>query len=192
MDNSEDLVSAFQTVKATFDALQIRYFIGGSVASSFHGAMRSTMDIDIVAELTLEHVRPVLAAVAAEFYASEPAMRDAIQRRASFNLIHLPTSFKVDIFVSRGRGFDESSFGRSTISRLGTAESGIDVPIASVEDILLAKLEWYRAGDEASERQWNDVSRLVKLNRENLDWDYLESMAQELKVMDLLEKLRNH
>jgi hypothetical protein len=190
MDNDEDLIGALQTVRATFEVLRIRYFVGGSVASSFHGAMRSTMDVDIVAELSLEHIRPILAAVADEFYASEPAMLSAIQRRSSFNLIHLPTSFKIDIFVSRGRRFDEFSFARSTLSRLGTAESGIDVPIASVEDILLAKLEWYRAGNEVSDRQWNDVTRLVKLNRNRLDWSYLESVALEIGVSDLLDGLR--
>jgi len=105
-------------------------------------------------------------------------------------LIHLPTSFKVDVFVGRGRQFDESSFARSTISRLGTTDNGIDVPIASVEDILLAKLEWYRVGNEASERQWDDVTRLVKLNRDNLDWSYLESVADEIGVGDLLNRLR--
>lgn len=190
MDNAEDLVLALKTVKKTFDSLGVRYFIGGSVASSFHGAMRSTMDVDIVAELKVAHLSPILAAVAGEFYASESAMRDAIQRRSSFNLIHLPTSFKVDIFVSRGRRFDESSLARSSVHRLGTAGNEIDVPIASVEDNLLAKLEWYRVGNEASERQWDDVTRLAKLNRGSLDWDYLESNAAELKVHDLLERLR--
>jgi hypothetical protein len=72
---------------------------------------------------------------------------------------------------------------------LGTAESGVDVPIASVEDILLAKLDWYREGNEASERQWNDVMRLVKLSRDNLDWSYLESVAQEIGVADLLDRV---
>ena len=189
MDNNDDLLSALQTIQATFDSLQIRYFIGGSVASSFHGAMRSTMDVDIVAELSLEHIPPILAAVANEYYASESAIQSAIQRRSSFNLIHLPTSFKVDVFVGRGRRFDESSFARSTISRLGTTDNGIDVPIASVEDILLAKLEWYRVGNEVSERQWDDVTRLVKLNRDNLDWSYLESVADEIGVGDLLNRL---
>lgn len=191
MDNNEDLVNALRTIRATFDALRIQYFVGGSVASSFHGAMRSTMDVDVVAELTLEHIRPILMAVADEFYASESAMRDAIQRRSAFNLIHLPTSFKVDIFVSRGREFDKSAFARSTITRLGTAESGIDVPIASMEDILLAKLDWYRAGNESSERQWDDVTRLVKLNRDNIDWNYLEAAVREIRVADLLDRLRN-
>ena len=190
MDNTEDLINSLQTVKDTFDQLGIRYFVGGSVASSFHGAMRSTMDVDVLAELAPEHVRPILAAVAGEYYSSESAMRDAIQRRASFNLIHLPTSFKVDIFVSRGRPFDDASFTHSIVCRLGTEESGIDVPIASVEDNLLAKLERFRAGNEASERQWEDVTRLMKLNREKLDWSYLEARAHELTVIDLLERLR--
>ena len=79
MDSIEDLVSALQAVRATFDSLQIRYFVGGSVASSFHGAMRSTMDVNIVADLSPAHVRPILAAVEDEFYASEPAIRDAIE-----------------------------------------------------------------------------------------------------------------
>ncbi len=148
MDNPDDLINALKTVKATFESLQIRYFVGGSVASSFHGAMRSTMDVDLVADLTLDHVGPVLVAVTDEYYASDSAMQDAIQRRSSFNLIHLPTSFKIDIFISRGRSFDKLCFNRSTVTRLGTADSGIDVPIASVEDILLSKLDWYRAGNE--------------------------------------------
>ncbi len=152
--------------------------------------MRSTMDVDLVADLTLDHVGPVLVAVTDEYYASDRAMRDAIQRQSSFNLIHLPTSFKLDIFISRGRSFDKLCFNRSTVTRLGTADSGIDVPIASVEDILLSKLDWYRAGNEVSERQWNDVTQLVKLNREHLDWSYPQSVAHEILVMDLLERLR--
>ncbi len=115
MDHDEDLVS---------NSLQIRYFIGGSIASSFHGALRSTMDVDIVAEILPQHIRPMLAAVASDYYASESAMRSAIQQRSAFNLIHLATSFKVDIFVSRGRRFDASSFSRSVISRLGTEKHG--------------------------------------------------------------------
>ena len=191
MNSQADLISALKTVRAIFNSLQIRYFVGGSVASSFHGAMRSTMDVDLVADLSPEHIPPILTAVADEYYASEAAMRDAVRRRSSFNLIHLPTSFKVDVFVNRGRDFDESSFARSVISRLGTTEDGIDVPIASVEDIVLAKLDWYRVGNEVSERQWEDVTRLIKLSQKNLDWPYLESVARQIGINDLLDRLRS-
>ena len=60
-----------------------------------------------------------------------------------------------------------------------------------MEDILLTKLKWYRLGDEVSGRQWDDVSRLTKLHRDTLEWDYLDTQAREAKVADLLEKLRD-
>jgi hypothetical protein len=78
MDNSDDLVLAIRPVKKILESLNIRYFVGGSVASSYHGAMRSTMDVDLVAVVSLEQVVPLLAAVADEFYASESAIRAAI------------------------------------------------------------------------------------------------------------------
>lgn len=85
MDNSEDLISALQTIQVLFNTLQIRYFIGGSVASSYHGAMRSTMDVDIVADIELKHIPTILETVANEYYASDIAMRNAVQRRSAFN-----------------------------------------------------------------------------------------------------------
>ncbi len=53
--------------------------------------------------------------------------------------------------------------------------------------MIIAKLDWYRAGGEVSERQWNDVTRLLKLHSSNLDWPYLYLCAQEIGVMDLLD-----
>ncbi len=190
MDSADDLVLAIRPIKSVLESLNIRYFVGGSVASSYHGAMRSTMDVDLVAVVSLEQLESLLAAVTDEFYASETAIRAAIVNRTSFNLIHLPTSFKVDVFVSRGRPFDESSFARATICHIGSPENGVEVPIASVEDIVAAKLDWYRIGDEASERQWNDMTRLVQLHETRIDWKYLHSVAAEIGVSDLLERLK--
>jgi hypothetical protein len=190
MDSADDLVLAIRPIKKILETLNIPYFVGGSVASSYHGAMRSTMDVDLVAVVSLEQLESLVAAVADDFYASESAIRAAIENRTSFNLIHLPTSFKVDVFVSRGRPFDESSFARATICRIGSNENGVELPVASVEDILAAKLDWYRIGDEASERQWNDLTRLVRLHGTRIDWKYLHTVASELKVDDLLVRLK--
>ncbi|HVH25755.1 MAG TPA: hypothetical protein VM818_03310 [Vicinamibacterales bacterium] len=60
-------------------------------------------------------------------------------------------------------------------------------PIASAEDTVLAKLEWYRLGGETSERQWWDVVGILKV-AEDADRAYLRHWAPSLEVADLLER----
>ena len=62
--------------------------------------------------------------------------------------------------------------------------------IATAEDIILAKLEWYRLGNEVSERQWNDVLGLLRLQGAALDLAYLRSSAADLGIADLLDRAR--
>lgn len=174
-------------VTSTFEALGARYFIGGSLASIFHGIIRTTNDADLVVELALEHVAPLVSALEGAFYIDEEAVREAIRRRASFNLIHLATMFKVDVYVSRGRPFDRSRFARRLRETITASSDGV-AHIASAEDALLAKLEWYRLGGEISERQWRDVLGIIKTQGERLDQAYLIRWARELGVADLLER----
>jgi hypothetical protein len=63
------------------------------------------------------------------------------------------------------------------------------VPIATAEDSIIAKLEWYRLGDESSQRQWDDVTRLVALLGDTLDVEHMQRMAASVGVPDLLERL---
>lgn len=172
-------------VTDTFEALGVPYFIGGSLASIFHGLIRTTNDADIVASLAPEHVDAFVAALEGRFYVDAEPIRDAIRRRTSFNLIHLDTSFKVDVYVSRGRPFDRSRFARRLRETITTSPEG-SADIASAEDALLAKLEWYRLGGEVSERQWRDVLGIIKTQEVRLDREYLTRWAEELNVQDLL------
>ena len=188
MNDFDDLVAALAPVTAAFQKLGIRHYVGGSVASSFHGAARSTMDVDVVAEMTEAQVSDFLNCFGNEFYLSEPAIRDAIRRSSCFNLIHLPTSFKVDVFVSRQRPFDQSVMNRATVESLGDA-SPLEVPMATAEDAIISKLEWYRKTNETSERQWDDVTRLIKLLGDTADFEYLKESADSVGVSDLLERL---
>ncbi|GJQ37352.1 MAG: hypothetical protein PGMFKBFP_02947 [Anaerolineales bacterium] len=174
-------------VAQTLEQLGIDYAVGGSLASSLHGVMRSTLDVDIVADMKMEHIQPLVAALSKEFYADDEMMRDAIEHRSSFNLIHYETAFKVDIFIRKLRAFDQMQLERRRTSVIAT-DPEQSVYIVSPEDIILAKLEWYRMGGEVSDRQWRDILGVLKTRAGELDLDYLRKWAGELKVSDLLER----
>jgi hypothetical protein len=183
---SEPVAVTLLVIKA-LDELNVPYMIGGSLASAMQGLARSTLDTDLVTKLKLEHIDPLVASLSKEFYISENAMRDAINRRISFNVIHLETMFKVDIFISKSRKFDQMQFKRRVKQTISNDPKHV-VYIASVEDNILAKLEWYRMGNEISERQWQDVIGMLKTQGSKIESDYLNYWANELGVSDLLEK----
>lgn len=184
MSDFDDLVAALSPVSAALTKLGIRHYVGGSVASSFHGASRSTMDVDIVADMTDSAVSEFLKCFDKDFYVSEAAIR----RKSCFNLIHLPTSFKVDVFVSRQRPFDVSAMNRATVAHLGDSHL-LEIHVATAEDAIISKLEWYRKTNETSERQWDDVTRLLMLLSDAADVEYLKESAESVGVEDLLERL---
>ena len=146
------------------------------------------MDVDVVCELTEDKISAFIHSFDRDFYISESAVFDAVRRKSCFNLIHMPTSFKVDVFVSRGRPFDLDAMRRASSQRLGEVHT-VDVPIASAEDSIISKLEWYRLTNETSDRQWDDVSRLIQLLGDATDLDYLKHAAESVGVLDLLNKL---
>ncbi|MCA9964098.1 MAG: hypothetical protein KC423_07645 [Anaerolineales bacterium] len=175
-------------VTQTLEQIGIAYAIGGSLASSLHGVMRSTLDVDIVADMRFEHIPPLVAALAQEFYADNEMMREAIKRRSSFNLIHYETAFKVDIFIRKLRPFEQMQLERRQLSVIAN-DPERSVYVTSPEDTVLAKLEWYRLGGEVSDRQWRDILGVLKTRAGELDVDYLRQWARELKVSDLLERV---
>lgn len=188
MSETDDLVAALSPVADAFRELGISFYVGGSIASTFHGAVRSTMDVDLVCDLTPDLVDAFVGTFGTDFYVSAAAVRDAVQRRSCFNLIHMPTAYKVDVFVSRGRRFDIRAMQRASVETIGGGRS-VSVPVATPEDSIVSKLEWFRLTDETSERQWEDVSRLVDLHGPRLDAEYMQLMAVSVGVGDLLQKL---
>ena len=172
-------------VTGLLDSLDVPYVIGGSVASTAHGPIRSTLDVDLIADLKLRHIVPFIATLSHEFYMDEPAVRRAIERRASFNLIHLNTMVKVDVFLSKDRPFDRQQLTRRVAERI-SPESDETLWILTAEDVILAKLEWFRKGGEVSERQWRDVLGVIKTQEARLDREYLLQGAAQLNVSDLL------
>jgi hypothetical protein len=179
-----------QLVMSALARSGIRFMLGGSLASAFHGIPRSTNDIDIVADIREEHIQQFVSELEGAFYVDAESMREALQHRRSFNVIHFATGDKIDIFPVAETRHIEIELERSKPQDVTIAE-GLNVrcPVATAEDTILAKLVWYRLGGEQSDRQWNDVRGIRAVQGDTLDQAYMQQWARELKVDDLLARL---
>lgn len=184
----ESGIAATLQVAATLDELGVEYFIGGALAGIVHGVVRTTQDADLVADLGAYHVNRFSRRLEGDFYLDCDAILDAVSRRSCFNIIHLASMFKVDIYLRRERPFDNSQFARRIRGDL-SGTGGPTVFIASAEDTILAKLEWFRLGQEVSDRQWADVVGILRAGQAALDIGYMRRWAITLGVSDLLERV---
>lgn len=180
-----DLSLVIERIVAAFRTAGVPYFITGSFASSMHGEFRATNDVDFVADFRHGDLRGVLRDLASEFIADPAVAAAAVSRGESFNLIHATTYLKVDVFTATGE-FERQAIRRAITVTLPGA--GAPIAVAAVEDILLAKLRWFRTGGEVSAVQERDIQRLVTLNRDQLDLTHLAQWAAALGVSDLLER----
>ncbi len=160
-DTPPDPIRIAIELGSLFDRLGISHLVAGSLASSAHGEPRSTNDVDFVADLAPHQIAPLLAALGNEFYVDADAVREAVQSGGAFNLIHFATAVKVDVFVAGVDAFDAERLSQRRRVQLGVGTQSdvwVDVP----EYTVLRKLEWYRRGDEVSERQWRDVLGVLR------------------------------
>jgi hypothetical protein len=181
-----DIIAVAHILAQTLEKLGVVYWIGGSMASAIHGVPRSTQDVDFVAELKEEQVDDLVAALESEFYIDREVVRRAVRSRRSFNVIHLDTMYKADVFVMGADSHAQAEKERRRIEPLGPEPESPTAYFCSAEDIILQKLRWFRKGGGVSDRQWNDLLSVLKVQANALDYDYLRHWAAELEVADLL------
>lgn len=182
-------VEFVRRIAAVLEKLGIPYHVGGSFASSAHGMYRASADVDFVIDPTAEQLESLRRILTPDFYVSESAVREALRDRSTFNAVHTATSFKIDFFIKGTSAFDAEELRRSVPQAIDSADPR-PVLLKSAEDTILRKLDWYRRGGEASDRQWQDVRSILAAARGTLDEEHLDHWARELGVGDLLEKAR--
>jgi hypothetical protein len=182
------LADAFEPVRSAFEQAGIRYAIGGSWASTSFGEPRFTNDIDILGEFTEENVPVFLRCLPETFYVDADEALAAICQGRSFNVIYMPTAFKFDFFPAAAFALGRQELDRA-IYMSDTALTKAPAPFVTPEDILLAKLFWFRSGGDISEVQWRDLKGIARNCAGNLDDAYLRQGAEALGVRDLLKKL---
>lgn len=178
-------INPLNPLSLVLSAVHLPFIVAGSVASSARGIPRYTQDIDLVVRIGAFQVERLATALGKEWYAEPDQMRQAIQNGRTFNVIHIPTGWKIDLFPAQ-TDFHDSEMQRATAPVLIDGESVI-CPVSTAEDIVLAKLCRYKDGGQVSDRQWSDIGNVIATNP-NLDLDYLRLWAGRLQVADLLEK----
>jgi hypothetical protein len=182
-----DPIAVTILVTQVFNKLKIPYLISGSLASTIYGMVRTTQDVDIIADMQPNHIQPFITALQSDFFLDEEMISASIQDKSSFNIIHRRTMFKVDVFITHKDPFQQSELARAQ-KQIIQIEPEISAFFTSPEDTIIAKLEWFRKGGEVSERQWSDVIGILKVKAGTLDLEYLRKWANELNVIDLLKR----
>jgi len=181
---------ALGKILSALDRLEIPYQIGGSTASSAHGIPRTTLDVDLVVDMPAEMIAEFTGLLGNGFFADAGMIRTAFAVGRAANVIHYATAWKFDLFPLGGDDYSRAGFARRSFREIQIDDGGsLECAVATAEDTILRKLEWYRAGGERSERQWNDLLGVARTMRGRLDTSYLQQWAPHLKVADLLDAL---
>jgi hypothetical protein len=179
---SEEL-EILKIVVERLEQSHVPYFISGSMAANYYSVPRMTRDIDIVLELKPSHLKLFIDNFRGDFYVEEEFIREEVNRRGMFNLIHKEYAFKVDFIIRKETEFQDSCFKRRREVRLEDYAAWM----ISREDLVIAKLLW--AKDSLSELQLRDVKNLLR-TAGNLDTAYLEQWVSRLSLKDVYEKAR--
>ncbi|MBD3180332.1 MAG: hypothetical protein GF417_12575 [Candidatus Latescibacteria bacterium] len=153
------------------------------MALSLYARPRMTRDIDLVIECQIPDSETIVRLFGRDCYVDEQEVRDAIDSRAMFNIIHNEWIIKADFIVRKKSKYRRLEFNR----RRQFSLEDLPIWVVSPEDLILSKLAW---GKEArSELQREDVRAILQAG-EDLDWEYLDKWAGELGVRNLLSGLK--
>lgn len=181
----QDSITLAGELHQILESVNIPYYVSGGVASSIHGEPRSTRDLDLVIEIQPDQINLLVTTLeAAGYYCPAGAVEDLQRgREGLLNITHTETIANADLYVT-----DTSTFATSQMERrrLLDVEGMPAFWVISPEDLVLQKLAWGRGSQ--SEKQWRDVLGILKLQTENLDYEYLTQWADNLGLLDFLSQ----
>lgn len=172
-----ELQGLLERLVRLLDDAGVPFMIAGSFASAAHGMPRTTQDVDVVIDPpSAEALEELIRAMQSEtYYVDADTARDAMRRRAMFNVVDQASGWKVDFIFRKNRAFSRGEFARRTQLPL----LGVPVYAASAEDTVISKLEW-SVQSGRSERQRRDVAGIVATMGDQLDRAYIERWVREL------------
>lgn len=181
-----ELKAFFTYVIGVLERLEIPYMVVGGFAAIFYGEPRLTIDVDIVVDIRAEHIRPLVTSFPIpDYYVSEEAMRDALQRRYPFNIIQPAIGAKVDLVPLPRDPFTRMAFQRR--QRLAYDEAGHSATFITPEDIIVAKLIAHR--ETGSDKHLQDVRGVLVMQWGELDLEAVRRSARASGMLEVFEDL---
>lgn len=180
--SAEELLGVLEMVRADF-------VVVGSAACSVYGEARSSNDVDLLVMMNEAQLERLAMMVGTEFYFDVAAAKAAWRCSKSFYLLSMMDPTKFHFYPANTDPFGMVQLERKRLERVDFL-ADVRVPVASPEDVVLAKLRWFDKGKRAVARHWTDVLALVKGQGGDLDWKHVETWGQRLGVGDLVGRLR--
>lgn len=171
--------NVFRKVQHALDEAGVPYMITGSFASSVHGEPRASKDIDIIISPTRDQLVAFMSLFPTDQYEAQlEAALEAMRHAGIFNIIDYETGWRIDFIFRKNRPFSIEEFKRRRVIDL----AGLQLFVASPEDILLAKLEWAKLGE--SQRQIEDAAHIIRIQGHHLDRRYVDHWVRELDLSE--------
>lgn len=180
-----DQAELLREVIEVLERLGVPYLLVGSIASGVYGEPRLTQDIDVVVDLRPGQVPALCEAFPSpDYYVSREAALQAVHQPGQFNVIHPTSGNKIDFMVAGSGAWDRQQFVRRRRVEVLPHRQGF---LAAPEDVILAKMQYYREG--GSEKHLRDITGILKVSGEMVDRDYVARWAGELGVTEIWQAI---
>lgn len=164
---------ALSKIVGVFNEEKIDYMIVGGFAVSYHNRGRTTNDIDIVIQIHPHHVKNILKHFP-DWKDFEDSFKTSVERGMLFNITDFDTGIRYDFIAYKDSDYNWRAFER----RVKVNFLDQECFIASIEDLVISKLQWYNISE--SQRQLEDIKFL--LLDENINMDYIKIWINKLNL----------
>jgi hypothetical protein len=182
----QDLDQFFSRVVDVLEQLNIPYMVAGGFAAIFYGEPRLTIDIDIVTDIKVQHIKAFIESFPfPDYYLSEEAIKESLHRRFPFNIIQTATGAKADIVPLPDDTFSRVAFSRR--QRMVYRSDGKEAYFISAEDIVAAKL--FAFEQTGSDKHLRDARGVLVTQWGELDLELIRRMVSQRDLLAQFEQV---
>ncbi len=166
------------------DKLGVEYMVVGSFSTNLYGIPRSTRDLDVVVNWGSRTVRELTNELGSK-YQLDPQLSFEMVTMTIRNIVAVPESdFKVELFHLSEDDHDVQRFSR----RKRVPFAGVSAFVASPEDVVITKLNWYARQKRGRDR--DDARNVLAVQGDALDFAYINSWCDRHGTRALLDEIR--